>query len=119
MLVRDYLELKGYKGNITFIKARARKDAHTPYYHYEYQTTPIINVDELYDRDSKLLDYIVLNDKQSPIDWLTNTGWTNWYNRGQLKSMLVVTKEDLQLVYRNPQQLESMIKRIDNELTKG
>lgn len=116
MLVKEYLESKDYKGKITFIKARARKDNNTPYYHQEYQTTPMYNVDEL--GDSRLLEYIVLNDQQAPIDWISNQGWTNWFNKGMLKSMLIISKEDLELLYPNKEQRDSLIKSIDSKLNK-
>ena len=40
MKVKDYLSRLNATQGVTFIKARARKDAATPYYHAEYQTTP-------------------------------------------------------------------------------
>ena len=41
MRVKEYLSKIPNNTSVTFIKARARKDASTPYYHAEYQTTPI------------------------------------------------------------------------------
>ena len=40
MTVREYLKNCNKYADVTFIKARARKDVHTPGYHAEYQTTP-------------------------------------------------------------------------------
>ena len=41
MLVKEFLSNKPDYKNVTFIKARARKDANTPFYHPENQETPI------------------------------------------------------------------------------
>lgn len=58
MKVKEYLEQHKVE-KITLIKARARKDANTPFYHQEYQTTPIFYKDEL-ERMESLMDYIIL-----------------------------------------------------------
>ena len=62
MTVREYLKDCNKYADVTFIKARARKDAHTPGYHAEYQTTPIRTLVEW--EESNLMDYYILNDKQ-------------------------------------------------------
>lgn len=116
MKVREYLELAQVSKftSVTFIKARARKDAHTPGYHSEYQTTPIYTVEQW--ADSRLMDYIVLNDKQAPIEWLSGgRGWTNWFNGGHLLSLLVISEEDLKLLYPG-EQGDSLEKYIEKEL---
>ena len=115
MTVREYLEQRGYTGNVTFIKARARKDAHTPWYHAEYQTTPIYQVWEW--EKAAIMDYLVLNDKQCPIDWLSGAPWKIQFDKGGLLSMLVVSKEDLETLY-HPTQAASLIEFIDKELQK-
>lgn len=114
MKVKEYLEQHKVE-KITLIKARARKDANTPFYHQEYQTTPIFYKDEL-ERMESLMDYIILNDKQTPIDWLSNVGWTNWFNRGDLKCMLIISEEDFALLYPSETQRQDLIKYIDNKI---
>lgn len=118
MNVKQYLKLAKATENtqVTFIKARARKDAHTPYYHYEYQTTSIFSVRDL--KESKLMDYIVLNDKQSPIDWLSGAPWNNQFKRGDLLSMLIVSEDDLRLGY-SEEQSKSMEQFIDKKLLES
>lgn len=113
MLVREFL--KGIKGDVTFIKARARKDAHTPFYHAEYQTTPIRRVKEW---DGKIMDYIILNDAQTPIDWLSGAPWKNAFDRGCLTSLLVISPEDLELLYSDKKQRDHMIKFIDEKIAE-
>ena len=115
MKVREYLELAqvGKFKSLTFIKARTRKDAHTPGYHSEYQTTPIYTVEQW--SDSKLMDYIVLNDKQPPIVWLSGRGWDNWFNGGHLLSLLVISEDDLKQLYPGGQ-ADSLEKYIEKEL---
>lgn len=116
MLVRDYLKQFNITGDVTFIKARARKDAQTPFYHPEYQTTPINHVSQW--QESRIMNYIVLNDKQSPIDWLSGVSWSNDFKKGRLTSLLVISQEDLELLYPGKEQRERMIKYIDGILTK-
>lgn len=115
MLVKDYIKRFNIDGNITFIKARARKDAHTPFYHPEYQTTPVKYASEW--KETAIMDYIVLNDKQSPIDWLSGVSWNNAFKKGQLASLLVISEEDLALLYPGEQR-ERMVSYIDNLLAK-
>lgn len=99
MTVQEYLKLKDMPEHkdLTFIKARARKDAVTPFYHAEYQTTPIRTVLEW--KNSKVMDYIVLNDKQPTIDWLSGCPWNIQIKNGNLLCFLVVSKEDLCILY--------------------
>ena len=113
MLVREFL--KDIKGQVTFIKARARKDAHTPFYHAEYQTTPIRFVGEW---KNEILDYIILNDAQPPIDWLSGAPWKISFDRGCLTSLLVISPEDLELLYSSKEQRDHMIKFIDEKIAE-
>ena len=113
MNVREFL--KDVTGDVTFIKARARKDDHTPFYHAEYQTTPIRNVR---DWTGDILDYIVLNDAQPPIDWLSGAPWQNAFNRGHLTSVLVIHPEDLELLYPTKDQRDHMIKFIGDKIVE-
>lgn len=115
MKVKEYLQKFDKDQHVTFIKARARKDANTPYYHAEYQTTPAYTISDW--KESNIMDYYILNDKQSPIDWLSGAPMSNLVKRGDLLSLLVITKEDLELLY-SPNQAEDMIKFIDTKLQK-
>lgn len=115
MNVRQYFDLLG-KDKIftqaTFIIARAVKDNHSPSYHAEYRTTPIYTVEEWLN-NAKILDYIVLNDKQAPIDWLSGAPWINWYNGGHLLSLLVIPRDELETLYSQDQarSMEEYIER--------
>ena len=113
MLVKEFLSNK--TGDVTFIKARARKDANTPFYHTEYQTTPIRRVNEW---TGDILDYIILNDAQTPIDWLSGAPWKNSFDRGNLISLLVISPDDLELLYPSKEQRDSMIKYIDSKIAE-
>lgn len=118
MRVKEYLELAQVKpyADVTFIKARARKDANTPFYHQEYQTTPIRRASEW--RESKLMDYIVLNDKQPPIEWASGAHWIPKFNRGDLLSILVISEDDLRLLY-SESQAQSTEQYIDKKLKES
>ena len=113
MRVREFLE--NVTGEVTFIKARARKDARTPFYHAEYQTTPIRRVQEW---EGNILDYIILNDAQPPIDWLSGSPWQNQFKRGDLTSLLVISPEDLALLYPNEEQRAHMVEFIDEKIAE-
>ncbi len=112
MLVREFL--KDVMTNVTFIKARARKDAHTPFYHAEYQTTPMRYPYEW--MDTPLADYIILNDAQPPIDWLSGAPWQNCFNRGCLESLLIISPEDFELLYPSAEQRDHMVKFINQKI---
>lgn len=102
MTVIEYLNnyVKGTP-QITFIKARARKDAHSPYYHPEYQTTPLFYFEEA--KKSSCADYIVLNDEMYAMDWLSGGGWNNLIKKGFAKCLLIISREDLELLYEKAQ----------------
>lgn len=116
MLVKEFLSNKPDYKNVTFIKARARKDADTPFYHSEYQTTPIRTV---YEWKGDILDYIILNDAQAPIDWLSGCKWKNAFDRGELISLLIISAEDFELLFPDKEQREDLIKSIDSQITKN
>ena len=118
MKVKEYFQLTKTPSftNVTFIKARTRKDAHTPSFHAEYQTTPIYTLDEL--KDNKIMDYIVLNDKQNPIVWLSGAPWNTKFKQGHLLSMLVISKEDLTVLY-SENQAQSLERYIDDKLIES
>ena len=105
MRVREYLEKLSAGQDVTFIKVRARKDANTPFYHPEYQTTTIWAVSEWLDMGGEaLLNSVVLNDRQMPIVWLSGAQWGNAVKNGWLKCLLVVSLEDFALLYRGEEQ---------------
>ena len=116
MLVKEFLSNKPDYKNATFIKARARKDANTPFYHPEYQETPIRTVCEW---KGDILDYIILNDAQAPIDWLSGSKWKNAFDRGELISLLVISAEDLELLYPDKRQRDGLIEFIGSQITKN
>ena len=117
MKVKDYLDRLDKDKSITFVKTRAREDANTPYYHAEYQTTPVVTADEwLKLNNEKLLTSIVLNDKQMPIEWLSGTGWGNWVKNGLLKCLLIVSQEDFERLYPSAKLRNSIESCIDNQL---
>lgn len=118
MKVKEYLKrMKKYE-DVTFIKARARKDAYSPGYHAEYQTTPMYTVREVITLRGfdELLNGIVLNDKQMPIDWLSGAPWGIRVTEGYLKCLLIISQEDFKLLYPDKDQRESMEKFIENKL---
>ena len=112
MTVKEYLDKLDKPMNITFIKARARKDARTPNYHAEYQTTPLFSRIECKE-EGILADYIILSDKQRPIDWLSGAPW----DRPWVLCLLVISEADLALLYKNEDQRLSMISYIDSKLS--
>ena len=116
MLVKEFLNNKPDYKNVTFIKARARKDANTPFYHTEYQETPIRTVCEW---KGDILDYIILSDAQAPIDWLSGSRWKNAFDRGELISLLVISAEDLELLVPDKEQRNNTIEYIDSQITKN
>lgn len=116
MRVRKYLEKLEPLTDVTFIKARARKDAHTPFYHCEYQETPIYMAkDWLKNNQTELLDSIILNDKQMPIQWLSGADWTSAISNGRLKCLLVISEEDCVLLFSKAQQ-ESLEEYIEDRI---
>ena len=116
MLVKEFLSNKPDYKNVTFIKARARKDANTPFYHPEYQETPIRIACEW---KGNILDYIILNNAPTPIDWLSGSRWKNAFDRGELISLLVISAEDFELLVPDKEQRDSIIKVIDSQITKN
>lgn len=99
MTVKEYFQkyLKD-SNSVAFIIAKAEKDEASPFYHAIYRTTPMRGVYEWLNGGSTL-DYIVLNDKQAPIDWLSGVPWINHFKSGHLINMLIISKEDLDVLY--------------------
>ena len=100
--------------HMTFIKARARKDAHTPFYHPEDQTTPLYYTFEV-EQKNILSDYIVLNDKQESITWLSGADWNNWIRKGMARCLLVISPDDMQTLYPGKQG-DEMVEYIEKKL---
>ena len=113
MTVREYLKDCNEYADVTFIKAIARKNVHTPGYHAEYQTTSIRTLVEW--EKSNLMDYYILNDKQCPIDWLSGAHWKFAFDNGRLISLLVISKEDMETLY-SKEQATSIIEYIDKKI---
>lgn len=116
MTVREYLKNFDEYTKVTFIKARARKNAHAPGYHAEYQTTPIRTIKE-WAGTSRIMDYYILNHKQAPIDWLSGAPWNNDFEAGRLLSLLVISEEDLETMY--PTQGEGLITYIEKKILEN
>lgn len=114
MTVREYLERTKWKGQITFIKARARKDAHAPFFHPEYQTTPLRFAWEW--QSDHVLDSIVLNDKQPSITWLSGADWNPHISRGHFKCLLIIHPDDFSQLYPGETQRKGMEEYIDKQL---
>lgn len=114
MTVREYLEKTGWKGNLTFIKARARKDAHTPFFHPEYQTTPMRYAWEW--QSDHILDSIVLNDKQPSITWLSGADWNLDIKRKNARCLLIIHPEDFKQLYPDADQRKGMEEYIGKQL---
>lgn len=119
MTVREYFKRYGNGENVhgirevTFIIAKAEKDEHSPYNHPVYTTTPIRVVGEW--MESKIMDYIVLNDCQPPIDWMSGAMWKHQFKRGWLTSMLIISREELCKLY-SEEQAASMEAFINKEI---
>lgn len=115
MKVEEYIDMMDDSvTHLTFIKARARKDAHTPFYHPEYQTTPLFMTSEVAEKDI-LFGYIVLNDRMQSITWLSGADWNPWIRKGFTRCLLVISPEDMNLLYSESQS-KGMIEFIDKKL---
>lgn len=101
MKVKEYFKKYNVNGDVTFIIAKAEKDSNTPFYHSVYETTPMQHVSRWCESD--VAEYIVLNDHQTPIDWLSGAKWKTQYDSGWLKCMLVIAKDDLVTMYSEKQ----------------
>lgn len=100
MTVREYLKRFANEGSITFIKQITVKDEHTPFYHSEYQTSPINSARE-WSQYEKVCDCLVINADHPPIDV---TGmWGNWYKKGHLLCAMITTEAELIKLYGEEQ----------------
>lgn len=113
MLVKEYLKRLDAYQDVSFIKTIALKDDNSPFYNEVYQTTPIRQAHEW--QNSAVADFYILNDNQCPIDWLSGAKWKNSFDKGHLKSLLIISKEDLEKLHSEKQAAE-LINFIDKEL---
>lgn len=118
MTVREYLEAIGKYNTsrteqLTFLIGMATKDEHTPFYHLRYDNSPIRCIYEWVRLDGKIMDYHVIKESHPPID--AGSGWLNWYNKGHLMCMLVVSTEDINKIY-GKEQAESYIAYREEEI---
>lgn len=114
MTVKEYIE-RSSVSQITFIKARARKDAYSPFYHAEYQTTPLFARNDVI-KHEVCFDYIVLNDRQEAITWLSGADWNVHIRKGFARCLLVISHEDFEMLYPSEDQREHMAAYIDKKL---
>lgn len=116
MKVKEYLQNKKPSDQVTFVVVKAEKDEHSPFYHNAYTTTPIMYVQDVV--NSKINDYIILNDKQNPIDWLSGAKWNNWFKADHLMCMLVISQEEFYKMY-SKEQADGMELFIEKEIRKN
>jgi hypothetical protein len=113
MLVKEYLNTLDAYQNVTFIKAVAQKDESSPFYTEVYHTTPIRQAYEW--QKTPVADFYILNHKQCPLDWLSGAKWGNQFKKGYLKSLLIISKEDIEKLY-SPKQAAEIIDFIGKEI---
>lgn len=116
MKVKEYLEHLKVSNDVTFIIAKAEKYENVQSYYPVYKTTPIYKVSEWKNNESGILDYVVLNNKQNPIDWLSGSRWNNQFEAGRLECILAIKQEELYTLYSNKEQADSLEKFIENEI---
>lgn len=112
MTVKEYLSRLTKDIYVTFIKARARKDASTPFYHAEYQETPFSYASDWL-KTSDIGTYIILNDKQMPITWLSGANWEVQIKKGYAKCLLVISPKDFEMLYPDKEERNTMMHHID------
>lgn len=100
MNAREYLEKMDINSPVTFVIARAVKDEATPFYHYEYRTTPIRSA---WDWLSGVWadQYLVVNDDHPPVDITGH--WVKAYQAGRLSCATLTTEADLRTMYSEKQ----------------
>ena len=119
MKVKEYLQkLDPYK-RVTFIITKAVKDDHSPFYHAEYKETPLqMSKDWLKHNNEPILESIILNDKQSPITWLSGADWNVDIKNGCAMCILIVNPSDFALMYKSEEQRAHIEKFIEGKLDK-
>lgn len=100
MNLKEYLETIPKNDRVTFIISKAVKDSGSPFYHNEFETVPIRIAWEWL-QSTHLDKYLVINSNHPPID--ITGGWVNWYNRNDLRCLIVTTKESLITQYGEKQ----------------
>lgn len=100
MTVREYLKKHQNEASITFIRQKAVKDEHSPFYHSEYSTAPIYSAYE-WAQHEKVCENLVINADHPPID--ANGMWGNWYKQGNLLCAMITTEEELIKMYGEKQ----------------
>ena len=100
MNAREYLEKLDQNSQVTFVIAHAVKDAASPFYHYEYKTTPVFTAWEVL-KGEWIDKYMVINSDHPPVD-ITGT-WHNWYKSGRLSCAMLTTESDLRTMYGEKQ----------------
>ena len=110
MTVKEFMRKNPRYGmyQITFIKVKARKDKNTPFYHPEYETTPLFYGTEVHTLN--LSNYLILNHEQPCIQWLSGANW-----RGA-KCMLIISRKDLAKLYPSKGQRAEMLMFIDAQI---
>lgn len=111
MKVKNYLQTHEWS-EVSFIIAKAVKDDKTPLFHSEYKTSSLFHH---FEDISYYDDYLILNDKAMPIDWLSGAPWGNAVRRGWAKCLLVISRKDLITLY-GEKQADSIIKYIDSKI---
>lgn len=114
MRVKEYLEHFNNYIDISFLKAVARKDENTPFYHAEYVSTPMRTAAEW--KVSTLTDYIILNDRQAAITWLSGSDWNIMIKNGRAKNLLIISEDDLKTLYPSESQRYDMEKYIEAQI---
>lgn len=116
MNATEYLGKLPTNEPVTFLIARAVKDDASPFYHFEYHSTPIRPAWEWLRQDGSGAcfgdKYIVINNDHPPVD--PSGTWTRWFTQGQLSSCMVTTTADLGLLYK-PEQAARMIEHYDDK----
>ena len=119
MTVKEYLSKRNRSEQVTFIQAFARAYESTSLYHAEYYCTPLRQVEEwLCDTNGRVLNSIVLNDRQKPITWLSGADWGVQVDKGWIKCLLIISPEDLARLYPNEEQRNHMEKFIEEKMSK-
>lgn len=111
MKVKDYLKTHKWS-EISFIITKAVKDDATPFFHPEYKTSRLFHN---FDNISYYDDYLILNDKAMPIDWLSGAPWGNAVRKGEAKCLLIINREELITLY-SEDQANSIIEYIDSKI---
>lgn len=110
MNAREYLQKMDPNRQVTFVIARAVKDDASPYYHYEFRTTPIRAAWEWLEENASGRfgdDYLVINADHPPVD-ITGL-WVRDYKAGRLSCAMLTTEAELHRMY-SKEQAERMIR---------